>query len=129
MRRFAPYLVGIVAGYMMGMMSSSRNYIPPTYMLVGLAAVHVRLAGAHLPAAATHMSEAARGASAYLVMTRCSYQSLPTMSSPAGVRAAAQVVVETVDETDRTLPSAMATLMALCGVCARRLSHGPGFLL
>jgi hypothetical protein len=50
LRRFRPYLMGIVSGYMMGMTSSSINYIVPTYTVVGLAAVHAGLAKPYLPA-------------------------------------------------------------------------------
>jgi hypothetical protein len=46
--RFRPYLIGINAAYIVGMLSSSRNYIPPTYMLLGLTTVQVRLASAYL---------------------------------------------------------------------------------
>jgi O-antigen ligase len=49
LRRFGPYLIGIVAGYVMGMTSSSRNYIAPTYMIAGLSAVFMRLTEAHVP--------------------------------------------------------------------------------
>jgi putative inorganic carbon (hco3(-)) transporter len=54
--RFRPYLMGIIAGYMMGMMASSRNYIAPTYMLVGLGAAHVRLARISLPPVVTGLT-------------------------------------------------------------------------
>jgi len=38
MRRFRPYLLGIVCGFAAGIMSLSRVYIVPTYMVFGLAA-------------------------------------------------------------------------------------------
>jgi putative inorganic carbon (HCO3(-)) transporter len=56
LRRMGPYLVGIIAGYAIGMLSSSRNGVPPTYMLVGLATVYVRFAGKHLPATLTSLT-------------------------------------------------------------------------
>jgi hypothetical protein len=56
LRRFRPYLMGIIAGYMMGMTSDNRSYVPPTYMLLGLASIHVQLAGAYLPSAVTSLN-------------------------------------------------------------------------
>jgi hypothetical protein len=38
MRRLRPYLLGIVCGFCAGIMSLSRVYIVPTYMVFGLAA-------------------------------------------------------------------------------------------
>jgi O-antigen ligase len=54
--RLRPYLMGIIAGYVMGMLSSSRTGIPPTYMLVGLSAAHVWLAGKYVPTAVTSLN-------------------------------------------------------------------------
>jgi putative inorganic carbon (hco3(-)) transporter len=56
LRRFGPYLIGIVAGYVMGMTSSSRNYVAPTYMIAGLAAVFMRLAEAYVPHSVTSLT-------------------------------------------------------------------------
>jgi putative inorganic carbon (hco3(-)) transporter len=56
LRRFQPYLIGIIAGYMMGMLSSSINYIVPTYTLLGLAAAHARLAGVYFPSNLTTLN-------------------------------------------------------------------------
>lgn len=44
LRRLRPYLLAIVAAYVVGMLSLSRAYVAPTYMIVGIAAVHLRLA-------------------------------------------------------------------------------------
>jgi hypothetical protein len=56
LRRFRPYLIGIIGGYIMGQTSSSRNYVATTYMLIALAAVYVRLAGVYLPPSVTSLS-------------------------------------------------------------------------
>jgi O-antigen ligase len=42
--RLRPVLLGLLASYMVGMFSLSRNYIPPTYLNLALATVYVRLA-------------------------------------------------------------------------------------
>jgi O-antigen ligase len=47
--RLRPYILAILAGYVTGMLSSSRCYAIPTYMLLGLATVYLRLATAHVP--------------------------------------------------------------------------------
>jgi hypothetical protein len=49
LRRFRPYLLAILAGYVIGMFSSSRNAVAPTYMLVGLTTVYMQFACAYLP--------------------------------------------------------------------------------
>lgn len=41
--RFRPYLTAIVAAYAAGILTVSRNYIVPTYMVLGLVAIYVRL--------------------------------------------------------------------------------------
>jgi hypothetical protein len=46
LRRLRPYLLAVLAGYAAGMLSSSRCYAIPTYMLLGLAVAYTRLAGA-----------------------------------------------------------------------------------
>jgi putative inorganic carbon (HCO3(-)) transporter len=56
LRRFRPYLIGIVVGYMIGMTSASINYMVTTYTVVGLAAVYTRLAGVYLPATLTNLN-------------------------------------------------------------------------
>jgi O-antigen ligase len=43
LRRLRPYLAAIVAAYMAGMLTLSRCYIQPTYMVLGLATVYFRL--------------------------------------------------------------------------------------
>jgi hypothetical protein len=42
LERLLPYLCGAVAGYAVGLLSLSRNYIVPTYLVVGLAHVYLR---------------------------------------------------------------------------------------
>jgi O-antigen ligase len=44
LRRVGPYVFAILAGYAAGMLSSSRCYMIPTYLLLGLAVVYLRLA-------------------------------------------------------------------------------------
>jgi len=44
LRRQRPYVLAIVAGYAGGLMSLSCPYIIPTYTVLGLAAIYVRLA-------------------------------------------------------------------------------------
>ena len=43
LQRARPYLLGIIAGYAVGLLSSSRVYAPTTYVLLGLMAVWIRL--------------------------------------------------------------------------------------
>jgi O-antigen ligase len=47
--RLRPYLVAIIAAYGTGLLSLSRAYIAPTYMVLGLAAAYVRLTSAYWP--------------------------------------------------------------------------------
>jgi hypothetical protein len=42
--RLRPYLMAIVAGYAAGMMSLSRTYVVPTYLILGLAAAYIEIA-------------------------------------------------------------------------------------
>jgi hypothetical protein len=42
--RFRPYLLAIIISYIAGMISSSRSYTPPTYLLLALAVAYVRVA-------------------------------------------------------------------------------------
>jgi putative inorganic carbon (hco3(-)) transporter len=44
LRRLRPYLMAIVAAYAAGLLTISRNYIVPTYMIFGLVNVYLRLA-------------------------------------------------------------------------------------
>jgi O-antigen ligase len=44
LRRLRPYLLAILAGYGVGILTLSRCYIEPTYMVLGLATVYGRLA-------------------------------------------------------------------------------------
>jgi O-antigen ligase len=48
LKRLRPYLLGIIAGYAAGMLTSSRCYAVPTYLLLGLVDVMARLAGANV---------------------------------------------------------------------------------
>jgi O-antigen ligase len=48
--RLCPYVITMVAAYAAGMLSLSRSYIVPTYMVLGLGAAYLRLASAYLPA-------------------------------------------------------------------------------
>ncbi|MDB5338176.1 MAG: O-antigen polymerase [Planctomycetaceae bacterium] len=48
LRRFAPYLAAILAGWGVGLFSLSRAYIVPTYMVIGMAASFIALAGPQL---------------------------------------------------------------------------------
>jgi hypothetical protein len=47
LQRVRPYLLGIVAGYAAGLLSSSRVYTPTTYVLIGLMAVWIRVSLAY----------------------------------------------------------------------------------
>jgi hypothetical protein len=44
LERLRPYLIGLIAAYMTGMMSISRSYIPPTYVILALAASYLAIA-------------------------------------------------------------------------------------
>jgi hypothetical protein len=48
LRRLAPYLIAILAGYAAGMISSNRCFAIPTYLLLGLVVVYLRLSRADL---------------------------------------------------------------------------------
>ena len=43
MRRLRPYLLAILAAYMVGYMSLSRLYVEPTYLVFGLVAAYLRV--------------------------------------------------------------------------------------
>ena len=45
LERMFPYVAAIVAGWCMGMASLSRCYVPPTYMVAGVAAAYLNLVG------------------------------------------------------------------------------------
>jgi hypothetical protein len=45
--RMLPYIGAILAGWSMGMTSLSRCYVPPTYMVAGVCAAYLNLAGFH----------------------------------------------------------------------------------
>jgi hypothetical protein len=47
--RMMPFVAAITAGWCMGMATLSRVYVPPTYMIVGVAAAYINLAGFHRP--------------------------------------------------------------------------------
>jgi putative inorganic carbon (hco3(-)) transporter len=49
LNRMRPFVIAIVAGYAVGMMSSTRNYVTPTYMLIGVAAAYQQLIGRSAP--------------------------------------------------------------------------------
>jgi O-antigen ligase len=48
--RLRPYAITILAAYAVGLLSLSRAYIVPTYMVLGLGTAYIRLASVHLPA-------------------------------------------------------------------------------
>jgi O-antigen ligase len=45
--RLRPYLMAIVAGYAVGMISLSRAYVVPTYLVLGLAAAYIEISRRH----------------------------------------------------------------------------------
>ncbi len=51
LRRFAPYQAALLAGWGVGLFSLSRCYIVPTYMIIGMAASFIALAGPQLTTA------------------------------------------------------------------------------
>jgi O-antigen ligase len=73
--RLRPYLMAIVAGYAVGMMSLSRAYVVPTYLVLGLAAAYVEItrqqAALQLPRFGTAM--AARLAGLGVAFLACTY--------------------------------------------------------
>lgn len=48
LRRFAPYMAAIIAGWGVGLFSLSRCYVVPTYMVLGMAATFISIAGPRL---------------------------------------------------------------------------------
>jgi O-antigen ligase len=52
LRRLRPYLAAVVAAYMTGMLTLSRCYIQPTYLVLGLATVYGRLTTGDQPSPA-----------------------------------------------------------------------------
>ncbi|SFH71539.1 O-antigen ligase family protein [Planctomicrobium piriforme] len=49
LRRMFPYIAAILAEWCMGMCSLSRCYVPPTYMIAGIAAAFINLVGFYRP--------------------------------------------------------------------------------
>lgn len=49
LRRMRPYIAALLGGWCMGMTALSRCYIPPTYMICGVAAAWLNLVGYHRP--------------------------------------------------------------------------------
>jgi hypothetical protein len=49
LNRLKPYIAAILGGWCMGMTALSRCYIPPTYMVCGVAAAWLNLVGYHRP--------------------------------------------------------------------------------
>lgn len=45
--RMRPYIIGILVGWCVGMFSLSRCYVSPTYMVAGIAASYLTMAGNH----------------------------------------------------------------------------------
>jgi hypothetical protein len=45
LRHFLPFMLAIIAAFSVSMMSLSRNYIVPTYMVAGLGTMTTSLAG------------------------------------------------------------------------------------
>jgi hypothetical protein len=48
LKRFAPYLAGILGGWGVGLFTLSRCYVVPTYMIFGMCATYINLAGPRL---------------------------------------------------------------------------------
>lgn len=48
LRRFAPYLAAVLTGWGVGLFSLSRCYVVPTYMVIGMSASFIALAGPRL---------------------------------------------------------------------------------
>jgi hypothetical protein len=48
LKRFAPYLAAILAGWGVGLFTLSRCYVVPTYMVIGMASSFIALAGPQL---------------------------------------------------------------------------------
>jgi O-antigen ligase len=55
LRRFRPYLLAIVAGSSVGMISSTRSYRVDTYMLLGLSAAYLSIIAKLVPASLVRM--------------------------------------------------------------------------
>jgi hypothetical protein len=41
--RLRPYIISVVVGTIVGMLSSTRSYVIPTYLILGMAAAYMRL--------------------------------------------------------------------------------------
>jgi O-antigen ligase len=48
LRRLHPYMAALTAGWGVGLLSLSRCYVAPTYMVVGVVGVYLQMAGLHL---------------------------------------------------------------------------------
>ncbi len=48
LKRFQPYLAGVIAAWCAGMLSLSRCYPPPTYTIIGMAAAYLNITGVYL---------------------------------------------------------------------------------
>jgi hypothetical protein len=55
-RRLRPYLMAITVGTITGMLTSTRSYSLPTYMIVGLNASFIRVASQHIDSSAERVS-------------------------------------------------------------------------
>jgi O-antigen ligase len=49
LRRLRPYLAATIVGYAVGLLTVSRNYAVPTYMILGLSTAYLRLVAAGAP--------------------------------------------------------------------------------
>ena len=49
LKRLRPFLLAMVVGYAFGMLTVSRNYVVPTYMILGIITAYLRLASANAP--------------------------------------------------------------------------------
>lgn len=61
LRRLRPYLMALIAGYAVGILSLSRSYVVPTYLTLGLAVIYLRLAWPHSRVPAVQLSWRAVG--------------------------------------------------------------------
>ena len=49
LRLLYPFILAIIAGYIAGLMSSSRTYVMPTYLILGLGSIYQRLTAVAAP--------------------------------------------------------------------------------
>jgi O-antigen ligase len=73
--RLRPYLLAIMAGYVVGMMSLSRAYVVPTYVILGLAAAYVEIgrASSGVPLPRVGFGLAARVGALSVAFLACTY--------------------------------------------------------